>query len=175
MGKHAAVFLDRDGTLMKNVDYPNDPRDVHVFPRVPEALARLKAAGFKNVIVTNQSGFARGLVTPVGYEAVQGELLRRIGADKIDGIYMCPDFGARRKPSPEMVFEAARDFDIDLSRSFFVGDKASDIECGRNAGVRTVFVNTGYDLPEECHPDFVAKDLAAAADYILDNARVEPA
>jgi len=171
MFKQPAVFLDRDGTLMKNVDYPNKAAEVEVFPDARAALARLKAAGFKNVIVTNQSGFARGLVTPDGFEAVQDALLLAIGKENIDGVYMCPDFGTRRKPSPEMVFEAAHDFQIDLARSFFIGDKCSDIECGRNAGVRTIFVETGCGSGADCAPDFFAKNLIEAADYILKNER----
>lgn len=166
-----AVFFDRDGTLIQNVPYPNRVEDVHVFPGTREVLEKLRAAGFLNIIVTNQSGFARGLVTPDGYKAVHGAMLLALGPENIAGTYMCPDFAERRKPSPEMVFEAARDFEIDLSRSFFIGDKASDVECGQRAGVRTIFVETGCDLEGGVKPDFVAKDLAAAADYILAGAR----
>lgn len=156
---------------MENVPYPNRVEDVHVFPGTRETLEKLRAAGFLNIIVTNQSGFARGLVTPDGYKAVHGALLLALGPENIAGTYMCPDFAERRKPSPEMVFEAARDFDIDLARSFFIGDKTSDIECGRRAGTRTILVETGCEHDAKSQPDFVAKDLAAAADYILAGAR----
>lgn len=157
---------------MEEVDYCNDPKKVRVFPGVPAALARLKDAGFKNIIITNQSGIARGLITPEQYEAVQAALLQKLGPEKIDGVYFCPDFLERRKPSPAMVLEAAADFALDLTGSFFVGDKTADIECGRKAGVRTILVETGYGHAQaDAKPDFRAKDLVAAADFILDNAR----
>lgn len=102
-----AVFLDRDGTLIRNVDYIREAGDVEMFEDVPEALMRLKAAGFRVIIITNQSGFARGLVTQEQYEAVQARVLELAGPGVIDATYMCPDFGPRRKPSPEMILEAA--------------------------------------------------------------------
>ncbi len=91
-----------------------------------------------------------------------------------DGVYFCPDrpdlATDRRKPAPGMVFEAQRDHDIDLARSFFIGDKAIDIECGRNAGVRTILVKTGYGAKEtHAAPDWIAEDFAAAAEIILDD------
>lgn len=171
MSKKPAIFFDRDGTLMRNVDYPKRVEDVDVFAGTREVLERTRAAGFLNVVITNQSGFARGLMTLADYEAVQSELLSVLGPHNIHGVYMCPDFGPRRKPSPEMVLEAARDLGIDLKRSFFVGDKTCDVECGQRAGTRTIFVQTGIPFDGKCQPDFMAKDLAAAADYILAGAR----
>ncbi|MEA3186772.1 MAG: D-glycero-D-manno-heptose 1,7-bisphosphate phosphatase [Chthoniobacter sp.] len=157
---------------MEDVDYCNDPRDVCVYEGVTEALTKLRDAGFENIIITNQAGIARGRITSEQYESVHAALLDKLGPSLIRAVYFCPDFGPRRKPSPEMVFEAARDFDLDLARSFFVGDKAIDVECGRNAGVRAILVQTGYGVTQtDCGADFVAKDLAAAADYILENAR----
>jgi D-glycero-D-manno-heptose 1,7-bisphosphate phosphatase len=168
-----AVFLDRDGTLMEEVEYCNDPQKVRLFPGVREALAKLKAAGYKNVIITNQSGIARGLIAPEQYEAVHAMLLNLLGDGNIEAAYFCPDFSERRKPSPAMVHEAARDLDLDLARSFFIGDKSSDIECGRNAGVRTILVQTGYGKAQaNCEPDFIAQNFAAAADHILEQAVV---
>jgi len=160
-----AVFFDRDGTLIRNVDYPTDPRSVEVFPDVPEALRRLKAAGFRLVVITNQSGFARGLVTQAQYDAVQGRVLELLS--DIDATYMCPDFGPRRKPSPEMILEAARDLNLDPRRSCMVGDRSGDILCGRNAGTKTVFVQTGLGLDKPCEPDFVAANMAEATEWIL--------
>lgn len=171
---HPAVFLDRDGTLMEEVHYCNDPATVRAFPGAREALSKLKAAGFKNVIITNQSGIGRGIIAPDQYAAVHAELLHQIGEENIDGAYLCPDLpdagSARRKPSPAMVLEAQADHSLDLSRSFFVGDKSIDIECGRNAGVRTVLVRTGYGgttAGADCQPDFTAPDIAAATELIL--------
>ena len=160
-----AIFMDRDGTLIRNVDFPKDPRDVEVFPEVPEALRRLKAAGFRLVIITNQSGFARGLLTREQYEAVHARTLELAGS--IDATYMCPDFGPRRKPSPQMILEAARDLNLDPRRSCMVGDRVSDILCGRNAGAKTIFVQTGLGLDKPCEPDFIAANMAEAAEWIL--------
>jgi HAD superfamily hydrolase (TIGR01662 family) len=162
-----AVFLDRDGTLIHNVDYINDPRDVEIFPDVPEALRRLKAAGYRIVIITNQSGFARGRLTQEQYEAVQARTIELAGPGNIDATYMCPDFGPRRKPAPEMILEAARDLHLDPARSYMIGDKSSDILCGQNAGTKTIFIQTGYAMDEPCEPDFTAATMTDAAGWIL--------
>ncbi len=125
MSARRAVFFDRDGTLMHEVEYCSDPANVRLIPGVPEALEELKRAGFLTIIVTNQAGIGRGLFTEAQYQAVQQELLRQIGAHRIDASYFCPDPpGApslRRKPEPGMVLEAAADFQIDLAASFFGG------------------------------------------------------
>ena len=167
-----AVFFDRDGTLMEEVHYCKDPAKVRVFPGTREALVRLKQRGFANVIITNQSGIGRGMITNEQFAAVQAALLRALGEENIDATYVCPDKpedkSLRRKPSPEMVFEAARDYGLDLAKSFFIGDKASDIECGRNAGTRTILVQTGYGASEtNCTADFAAKDVLEAVETIL--------
>ena len=167
-----AVFFDRDGTLMEDVDYCGNPSEVRVFPDATEALRRLKDAEFKLLVITNQSGIGRGYFTEEAYRAVDAELRRQIGADLIDASYHCPhlpDEGcACRKPSPQMLFDAAQEHRLDLARSFFVGDKVSDVECGRAAGVRTILVKTGYGhTVEESRADFVAPDLKRAADAIL--------
>jgi len=167
-----AVFLDRDGTLMRDVDYCGDPTQVEVFPGAVSALQRLKRGGYKLIVVTNQSGIARGYFCEADYRAVEGELNRQLGHAMIDGSYFCPDLpdidSSRRKPSPEMVFEAQRDHRLDLARSYFIGDKTSDIGCGRNAGVKTILVQTGYGAREiDCRADWIARDLTHAADIIL--------
>jgi len=170
-----AVFLDRDGTLMEEVHYCGDPGKVKVYPGVSEALRKLKETGFLTIIVTNQSGIARGLITEAQYQAVQNELLRQIGAGLIDAAYFCPDapetHSIRRKPEPGMVLEAAAAYDLDLAASYFIGDKSADIECGRRAGTRTVLVLTGYGAEQRCSPDFRAKDLTQAVQWILDAGR----
>jgi D-glycero-D-manno-heptose 1,7-bisphosphate phosphatase len=167
-----AVFLDRDGTLMRDVDYCGDPKDVEVFPQAREALGRLKQHGYKLVIITNQSGIGRGYFGETEYRAVEAEFLRQLGEGLIDASYHCPELPAtrsiRRKPGPGMIFEAQRDHRLDLGRSFFVGDKASDIACGRNASVRTILVQTGSGI-NEANPgsDWIARDIAHAVDIIL--------
>ena len=168
-----AVFLDRDGTLMRDVDYCGDPGKVEVYPAAAPALRRLKENGYKLVLITNQSGIGRGYFTEDRYRVVETEFLRQLGDGLIDASYHCPDLptstSIRRKPGPGMVFEAQRDQHLDLRRSFFVGDKASDIGCGQNAGVRTILVQTGYGADQKnCGADWIARDIAHAADIILE-------
>jgi D-glycero-D-manno-heptose 1,7-bisphosphate phosphatase len=168
-----AVFLDRDGTIMRDVNYCSDPKQVEIFSGVPEALVRLKQNRYKLVIISNQSGIGRGYFTEEQFRSVQDAVDRKLVPAVIDAVYYCPDqpdgTSTRRKPSPEMVFEAQRDHGIDLSRSFFVGDKAIDIQCGRNADVRTILVRTGYELQEEnTGADWVVRDFTEATDIILE-------
>ena len=157
---------------MRDVDYCGDPAQVEVFPDAASALGRLKARGYKLIIVTNQSGIGRGYFSENDYRAVEWEFLHQLGEGLIDATYFCPDLpeanSPRRKPAPGMILEAQRDHRLDLARSYFVGDKASDIECGRNAGVRTILVQTGYGAHEaNCQADWTARDLTHAAEMIL--------
>src|SRR5438067_7144169 len=167
-----AVFIDRDGTFMQDADYCSDPREVKIFPRVAEALRRLKSNGFKLIIITNQSGIGRGFFTIKQYRAVEAEVLQQLGDGLIDATYFCPDipgqYSSCRKPAPGMILQATGEHQIDLSRSFFIGDKEIDAECGRNAGVRTIRVQTGFQHDTiGSKADWVAKDLPAAAEIIL--------
>jgi D-glycero-D-manno-heptose 1,7-bisphosphate phosphatase len=169
----AAVFIDRDGTIIEDADYCSHPEQVKVFPGVPEALRRLKSKGFKLIVITNQSGIGRGFFTVDQYRAVESEVSWQIGHGLIDATYFCPDVPGQsssdRKPSPGMILQAQREHQIDLARSFFVGDKEIDVECGRNAGVRTIRVQTGFDRDVTCSAaDWTAKDLPAAAQLILE-------
>ncbi len=169
----AAIFLDRDGTIIEDRDYCSDPKDVKIFPGAPEALRRLKSKGFKLIVITNQSGIGRGFFTREQYRAVEAELLRQLGDDLIDATYFCPDVPGQpsscRKPAPGMIIEATREHHIDLARSFLIGDKESDAECGRNAGVRTIRVRTGLDRETiNSVADWVAEDLPEAVEIILD-------
>ncbi|MGI8821264.1 MAG: D-glycero-alpha-D-manno-heptose-1,7-bisphosphate 7-phosphatase [Chthoniobacterales bacterium] len=170
-----AVFLDRDGTIMRDANYCCDPRHVEVFAATPEALRRLKDGGFRIYIITNQSGLGRGYFSEQDYRAVEAEVERQIGAGVIDGSYFCPhvpeDGCACRKPSAELIFQAQREHDLDLGRSFMVGDKQIDAECGRAAGLRTILVQTGQEThAEKTAADWIAHDLQEAADLILRDA-----
>jgi D-glycero-D-manno-heptose 1,7-bisphosphate phosphatase len=171
-----AVFFDRDGTLMEEVHYCGDPAQVRVFPGVPEALRKLKEAGFRTFVVTNQSGIGRGLITEAQYRAVEAELGRQFGEGLLDASYFCPDApdvpSTRRKPEPGMLLEAAADFDIDLAGSYLIGDKSADIECGRRAGASTILVRTGYGAEQMCRPDFTAVDVAQAVQIVLERLRI---
>jgi D-glycero-D-manno-heptose 1,7-bisphosphate phosphatase len=166
-----AVFFDRDGTLMEDAHYCADPALVKVFPDVPEALRRLKDAGFAVVIISNQSGIGRGLITQAQHRAVHEEFLRQAGRGSVDASYYCPDApgvpSSCRKPDPGMVLAAAAVHHVDLAASYFVGDKSADIECGCRAGTRTVLVLTGYGREQNCAADFTCRDAVEAVDTII--------
>ena len=171
--KSRAVFIDRDGTIMHDADYCSDPRQVRIFDGVSDALRQLKDKGYKLIIITNQSGIGRGFFTMKQYQAVEAEVLLQLGDGLIDATYFCPDVPGQpskcRKPAPGMILQAARDHHIDLSRSFFVGDKEIDAECGRNAGVRTIRVQTGFDRETNGSiANWIARDLVEAAKIIVD-------
>jgi D-glycero-D-manno-heptose 1,7-bisphosphate phosphatase len=170
--RNSAVFVDRDGTIMRDVDYCGDPAEVELLDSASAALRRLKADGFKIIVVTNQSGIGRGYFNTEQYRAVEAEVARQLGQNVIDATYYCPHLpedGCKcRKPSPEMILKAARDHNLDLARSFLIGDKGSDIECGHNAGVNTILVRTGYGKTADPRlADFVGEDLGEAATFIL--------
>jgi D-glycero-D-manno-heptose 1,7-bisphosphate phosphatase len=182
-----AVFLDRDGTLIEHIHHLTDPADVHLVEGGGRAVASLRAAGFACVVVTNQSVVGRGMLDEAGLARVH-EVLRRQLADagtQLDGLYWCPVRPVGddptviedpdRKPGPGMLQRAARELDLDLARSWMVGDAISDMLAGRNAGCRaTVLVRTGHgERVDASHPavDHVASDLPSAVALILRAAR----
>ena len=169
--KNRAVFLDRDGTLMEEMHFSADLSKVHAIPGASQSLAELRRHGWLNVMITNQSGIARGFFTVKDYEAVNAELFRQLGG-AIDAVYFSPDHPdnatARRKPGTGMLEEAKRDHQIAVEKSWFVGDKETDILCGRRAGCKTILVLTGYGQNHrDCGPHFIAKDIVEAAQIIL--------
>lgn len=171
MPNRPAVFFDRDGTLMEEVDYCNDPADVRAIAGAAAGLARLRAAGWLTIIITNQSGLSSGKITQDQYEAVNAELGRQLDG-LIDAVYFCPDAPAnpthRRKPGTGMLDEATIDHGIDLARSWMVGDKDIDILCGCKAGCRTILVETGYGKNHlSAGADFIAPDATAAIEIVL--------
>jgi D-glycero-D-manno-heptose 1,7-bisphosphate phosphatase len=173
--KSPAVFLDRDGTLMHDADYCSRADQVRIFDGTSDALLRLRKAGYKIIVITNQSGIGRGFFSEQEYRAVEAEVSQQIGKDLIDGTYFCPDVPGVpsncRKPAPGMVLQAAREHDIDLSRSFLIGDKEIDVECAHNAGVQAIRVRTGFDrMTDGSCAEWVAEDLPTAARIILDEA-----
>jgi D-glycero-D-manno-heptose 1,7-bisphosphate phosphatase len=181
----AAVFFDRDDTLMVNVPYLGDPTQVEAFAEAAPALAELARAGFLLFVVSNQSGVGRGLITREQVDAVNVELVRQLGHEHIHTFYhsyATPDdpYATDRKPSPEILLSAAKQHDLDLARSFFVGDRLSDIECGVAAGCRTILLtheksSRRDDITEDDHEarrlaHFVAGDLSEAAAWIAQEA-----
>jgi len=181
--RRAAVFLDRDGTLIEDRGPLFDPAGVVLLPGVAEALARLARAGYLRIVVTNQSAVGRGLLEPIGLDrihAVLGRALAAAGAS-LDAIYACPDAPptagesespiGRRKPGTGMLTEAARDHALDLSRCWMVGDQARDTLAGKRAGCRgSLLLRTGQglaSLERTADYDHVCEDLDAAVDWIL--------
>lgn len=167
-----AVFWDRDGTLMEEVDYCGDPAKVAVIAGAGPAIRDLKSAGWLNVVITNQSGIGRGYFSVSDYEAVNAELIRQLGL-AWDAAYFCPEAppspSPRRKPATGMLVEACRDHGIDPKQSWLVGDKASDIACGQRFGCRTILVLTGYgNQHTSCGADFTVADASEAARLILE-------
>jgi D-glycero-D-manno-heptose 1,7-bisphosphate phosphatase len=170
------VLLDRDGTLNVDRNYLADPAQLELIPRSGEALARLRQLGLGLVVVTNQSGVARGMIRPEQLIAVHqrlAELLAEHGV-RLDGLYCCPhaiaDDCACRKPRTGLVEQAARELGFDPSQGFVVGDKAIDIELGERVGATTLLVRTGYGAETEqagsAKPGYIVDDLAAAAEMI---------
>jgi D,D-heptose 1,7-bisphosphate phosphatase len=179
-----AVFLDRDGTLNEDPGYLSDPEKVVLFPDTGSALALLKTYGFLLIVISNQSGIARGLISRKEVDAVNDRINSMLSEYKvkIDAFYYCPahpDYSSEeecgcRKPSPKLLFEAANEFNIDLKKSYFIGDSVSDIQCGKNAGIKTILVRTGNGeesfsilQKENNFPTFVANNLTNACNFIL--------
>jgi D,D-heptose 1,7-bisphosphate phosphatase len=179
-----AIFLDRDGTINEDPGYLGDPDKLKVFPEAGKALSELKNnLHFKLIVISNQSGIARGLITKEDVELINLKINDVLAADNvsIDAFYYCPhhpDFSSEeecscRKPSPQLIFRASKEHNINLVKSYFIGDTISDIQCGLNAGLKTVLVKTGYGKEsisilqkENKIPTFVAENLLDACSFI---------
>jgi D-glycero-D-manno-heptose 1,7-bisphosphate phosphatase len=173
--KTRAVFLDRDGTISRSLVRgglpfaPTALSDFEILPEAPEACARLKRAGFLLVVVTNQPEVGRGTMKKETVEAMHAKMQREVPIDRVEVCYH-PGHGASqcdcRKPKTGLLVNAARELNIDLARSWMVGDRWRDIDCGVAAGCRTVFVDRGYAESLKQAPDFRTRDLAEAAEII---------
>lgn len=166
-----AAFLDRDGTLIDDVGFVSNRADVRVLPTVVEALRMFAEAGYACVVVTNQSGVARGYFDESAVRGINDELVERLAGDgvRVDAFYFCPHYGDDcecRKPEPGMIRRAAREHGIDVARSAVIGDRGSDIELGQRLGIPGVLVPGpfAYSGPE---PDFRARTLLEAAQWIV--------
>jgi len=172
------VFLDRDGTLNRQTIRDGKPfspatlAEFELFPGVPEACARLAAAGFVLVVATNQPDVGRGKQPRAVVESMHAKLRELV--PQIAHIEVCYAAGLdnsvpdrRRKPEPGMLLDAALALDLDLTRSWMIGDRWRDIECGQRAGVRTVFIDFGYAEELRTAPDFTVRSFAEAAQIIL--------
>jgi D-glycero-D-manno-heptose 1,7-bisphosphate phosphatase len=188
--QYSAVFLDRDGTINIEKDYLVDKREFAFIPGAPEAIRALKRAGFVVVVVTNQSGIARGYFSAAQVERLHTYMQNQLQGyfTHVDAFYMCPHHPSAgsgpytgvckcRKGEPGMLFDAARDLNIDLTTSYMVGDKVADLEAGLGAGCRPILVRTGYGdetMQEPAVQEWqkaeriaVCSDLPAAAQHIL--------
>jgi len=175
MKKSVAVFLDRDGVINKEVGYLSSVADFEFIPNVVEALKILSETEYKIIIVTNQSGVARGFFSKEQLFEIHEYMINQLKKDKIriDKIYVCMhhpnDKCNCRKPEIGLLKEAEKEFNIDLKKSFFIGDKTIDIETGKRAGCKTVLVKTGYggkDKEYNVFPDYLAFDLLDAVGFI---------
>jgi D-glycero-D-manno-heptose 1,7-bisphosphate phosphatase len=179
-----AIFIDKDGTLVKNIPYNTDPRKVSIYEDVPDAIRMLKEQGFKIVVVSNQPGIALGYFNESEFKNFIHTFCRMFKEknSSLDAFYYCPHFpeGKKsryvkkcncRKPMPGMVLEAAKDLNIDLSRSWMVGDILNDVESGKRAGCRTVLIDNGNEtewvLSDERRPLYILKKVIAAARKII--------
>lgn len=170
MKKKPAVFLDRDGVLTEERGYVCSMEELHIFPYAESCIRQIKAKGYWTIVITNQSGIARGFFTEGMLMEMNDYLKRMIGAD---AIYYCPHHWEGkikkyaidcncRKPKTGMIEKACEEFNIDIENSFLAGDRASDIAAGQNAGIRTILLKSGYGtagLEGNIIPDYIFSDL----------------
>jgi D-glycero-D-manno-heptose 1,7-bisphosphate phosphatase len=188
--KNISVFLDRDGTICEEVGYLRSPDQVRLLPGAAEAIRLANGRGIKTVVITNQSGVARGLFTEDQLQEIHRELARQLQNEGafLDRIYFCPHHPSEgedpyrracdcRKPASGMVLRAASEMGIDLERSYCVGDRHADLECGMRVGTKGVLVLTGYGKEEWTsgvrtqgwRPSFVAAGLREAMEWIFED------
>ena len=187
MHSEFAVFVDRDGTINVDVDFLSTPSQIQLISRSAEAIRELNVRKIPVIVITNQSGIARGMYTEDDLLAVHAEMDRLLAAEgaSVTEYFYCPhhaDDGIGpykvdcecRKPKPGMLLTAAKKYGIDLSRSFVIGDKCVDMQAGRAVGATTMQVATGYGVKEKnlCSSsrDFFAVDLYNAVRYIIEHA-----
>ena len=189
LGRHRAVFLDRDGTICEEVGYIDSIARLQLIPRSAAAIKLLNDRGFKVVVVTNQSGVARDFFPEEFLEELHAELRRQLREEgaHLDGIYYCPhhpDEGKApylrvcdcRKPASGLLLQAARDLSLDLSTAYMIGDHFSDVECAQGIGAQGILLLTGHGLEALRQkekwtrpPALIASDLFEAVNWILSN------
>ncbi len=187
-GRNRAVFLDRDGTICEEVGYLDSVERMRLIPRAGEAVRRINARGFKTIVITNQSGVARGYFTEKCLQTLHEELIRQLKEEGayLDGIYYCPHHPEGeaspyrticdcRKPATGLLLKAAEELDVDLHASYMIGDHYSDVECAHRAGARGILLLTGHGQAAwsqrdqwRVAPDWIAEDLFAAVQWVLE-------
>ena len=175
--KKPTVFLDRDGVLTREKSYVRSIEELEIFPYAEECIRKIRNKGYYTIVVTNQSGVARGYFTEETLRSMNRYLMEKTG---VDAVYYCPHcqqgiisqyaFSCNcRKPETGMIERACGDFEIDMGRSYLVGDRACDIRMGEKAGLRTVLLESGYGierLEEEVRPDYIMADLCQLAEFL---------
>ncbi len=176
-----AVFLDRDGVICSEKGYITSFEDMEIFPFAKEAVNIIKEKGYKVIVITNQSAVARGLIDVQGLETINSRLS---GSVPVDGIYYCPHYPPDgkdippyiincncRKPQPGLILKAAYEHCLDLSGSYFVGDRESDILAGKNAGTLSTLVLSGFEKnpPFNFNVDYVFNNLLEFASFLPHN------
>lgn len=173
--KQKAVFLDRDGTLIEEVNFLHRVEDLQFFSYTRSAIEKLKENGFLVIIVTNQSGIGRAIYDEAAMHGIHKEIQKNL-ENKIDAFYFCPHLPDAncvcRKPNLGMIENAVKDFEIDFENSWMIGDKVIDVETGFNAGIKTALVLTGYGRKAienlEKKPTIIAENLLEAVSGIVD-------
>jgi D,D-heptose 1,7-bisphosphate phosphatase len=183
--KQKAIFLDRDGVINEEISFIAKPEDLKLYDFTPSAIRKINESDYKAIVITNQSVIARNLCTLEELQVIHNKLATELGYNRarLDALYYCPHHPDRgypderseykvdclcRKPKPGLFFQAANDFNLNLSASFMIGDNGRDVEAGKNAGCVTVGVRTGYALKKTKYdPDFFFENLEEAVDYII--------
>ncbi len=173
--KQLAVFLDRDGVINEDVHFLHDPKKFQMLPKVLEGIKRLQDMKYRLIIITNQAGIGLGYYTVEDFFQVNSEMLRQFSTAgiKIDKIYFCPHSESEkctcRKPATGLILRAQEELNLDLSRSFIVGDQLSDIQAGKNAGLKTILIKNEKNKAKEIDADFIAETLVQATEFIKKN------
>ncbi len=175
--KKPAIFLDRDGVLSEEVGYVRSIEKLHIFPYVGECIAKIKNKGYYSIVITNQSGIARGLLSEDALKNMNQYLIERTG---VDAVYYCPhhpqgniDIYRKvcrcRKPETGLLEQACEDFNIDMSKSYMVGDRACDVLTGQKAGLKTILLESGYGtsrLEQDVVPDYILEDMRKVVELL---------
>lgn len=167
--------MDRDGVIIEEKNYLSDARKIKILQKVPQAIKLLNQNNFLVIIISNQSGVGRGFFTKEKVEKINTRLINLLSKKgaKIDKVYFCPhteeDKCQCRKPAPQMIYNAVKEFNIDLKKSYVIGDKPCDIEVGKKCKCKTILVRTGYGQKYESQlsPDYVADNLLEAVEWIM--------
>ena len=175
--KRKAVFLDRDGTIIHHIPYLSNPDQLRLLPNTADSLKKIRNAGFLVILVTNQSGITRGYLTEERLQLIHERLnnLLEEGKARLDAIFYCqhhPDDNCYcRKPKPGMLLMAAEEYNIDLKKSYIIGDDPKDVEAGSLAGCNTVLISKDANLLLPVSPSFLAERLSSATEWLLAHAK----